>query len=261
VSRDGQWIAFDSDRQGNPDIYRMPAAGGETQQVTTDPSFDFIPTWSPDGKRIAFQSWRNENRDIFVINADGTGETLVAGGPDMEMYADWSADGKALVFYSNRTGANQVYITRETAPGQWSEPHRLTQDGEGGVSPRWAPDGSLISYLGRSGVEVIAPDGSGHRVLISDASLLAKRLATLPADGPEFAVWSADSKTVIVKITVAGHATFWTVPAAGGAPRMVARFENPSFAGSRQEFASDGKRIFFTADDRQSDIKVMEVRP
>ena len=259
LSRDGQWLAFDSDRQGNPDIYRVPVAGGETQQVSTDPSFDFIPTWSPDGKRIAFQSWRNASRDIFVINADGTGEQLAAGGPGMEFYADWGPDGRTLVFQSDRSGQLQLYITRETAPGQWDEPRQLTK--EGAFSARWAPDGSLISYLSPSGIGVIAPNGTGHRVLVSQESPLAKRLAKLPADGPDFAVWSADSKTVVIKITLGGHATFWTVPAAGGTPRMVARFENPAFAVSRQEFASDGKRIFFTADDRQSDIKVMEVRP
>lgn len=37
-------------------------------------------------------------------------------------------------------------------------------------------------------------------------------------------------------------------------------FDNPAFASARQEFATNGKRLYFTADDRQSDIKVMEVR-
>jgi hypothetical protein len=32
------------------------------------------------------------------------------------------------------------------------------------------------------------------------------------------------------------------------------------FASARQEFATDGQRLYLTADDRQSDIKVMEVR-
>jgi Tol biopolymer transport system component len=43
VSRDGQWLAFDSDRSGNQDIYRMPVAGGEIEQLTTNPADDFLP--------------------------------------------------------------------------------------------------------------------------------------------------------------------------------------------------------------------------
>jgi Tol biopolymer transport system component len=78
---------------------------------------------------------------------------------------------------------------------------------------------------------------------------------------PQFAVWSPDSKTVYFKAALDRDAAFWAVPAAGGRPRLLVRFENPAFASARQEFATDGKRIYYTADDRQSDIKVMEVRP
>ena len=56
-----------------------------------------------------------------------------------------------------------------------------------------------------------------------------------------------------------GRSSFWSVPAEGGKP-LLARFDNPAFASARSEFATDGKRLYFTADDRQSDIKVMEVR-
>src|SRR6185436_17105602 len=33
-SPDGQWIAFTSSRGGNPDVYVMPAAGGEPKRLT-----------------------------------------------------------------------------------------------------------------------------------------------------------------------------------------------------------------------------------
>ena len=71
VSRDGRWLAFDSDRSGNQDLYKMPLAGGEPEQLTTDPQDDFGPAWSPDGKEIAFHSFRNGNRDIFIMPAAG----------------------------------------------------------------------------------------------------------------------------------------------------------------------------------------------
>ncbi len=252
VSRDGKWLAFDSDRQGNPDIYRMPIAGGDPQQVTTDPSFDFIPSWSPDGKEIVFQSWRNESRDVFVVAAGGGEELLVAGGPAMEMYPDWSADGKSVVFYSDRTGRTEVYTATRSPDGKWQEPRQITR--EGGNSPRWSPDGREIVYLSERGLAVISPEGGTPRALVTQENADSKMGA------PQFAVWSPDSRTIYFKAPLEGHASFWAIPAGGGKPRLLVRFENPAFASARQEFATDGKRLYSTADDRQSDIKVMEVR-
>src|SRR5262249_34216809 len=65
VTRDGKWIAFDSNRSGNQDIYRMLRSGGPPEQLTMDPHDDFAPSWSPDKKSIAFHSFRNGNRDIY----------------------------------------------------------------------------------------------------------------------------------------------------------------------------------------------------
>ena len=53
--------------------------------------------------------------------------------------------------------------------------------------------------------------------------------------------------------------SFWAVPAAGGAPRLLVRFDDPSRPSGRQEFTTDGKRLYFTVDNRQSDISVMDV--
>ena len=80
VSPDGRWLAFDSDRSGNFDLYVMPAAGGEARQITTDPAGDFSADWSPDGRRIVFHSLRNGSRDIYTVDADGTGRA--SGPPD-----------------------------------------------------------------------------------------------------------------------------------------------------------------------------------
>jgi hypothetical protein len=56
LSPDGRWLAFDSDRNGNEDVYKVPVAGGETVQLTSDPDDDFVSTWSGDGRELAAQS-------------------------------------------------------------------------------------------------------------------------------------------------------------------------------------------------------------
>jgi Tol biopolymer transport system component len=44
VSRDGQWLAFDSSVGPSQDIYRMRLPDGEPEQVTTDPADEFEPS-------------------------------------------------------------------------------------------------------------------------------------------------------------------------------------------------------------------------
>ena len=58
VSRDGLWLAFDSDRSGNTDIWKLRIGETEPQQVTRDPSNEFANDWSPDGKEILFHAIR-----------------------------------------------------------------------------------------------------------------------------------------------------------------------------------------------------------
>jgi len=59
VLADGKWIAFSSNRQGNNDVYVMPAAGGKPRQLTFHSAEDTVVGWSPDGKRIVFASSRD----------------------------------------------------------------------------------------------------------------------------------------------------------------------------------------------------------
>lgn len=45
----------------------------------------------------------------------------------------------------------------------------------------------------------------------------------------------------------------------GGIPRLLVRFDDPTRPSSRAEFATDGKRFYFTVQERESDIWRMEL--
>ena len=64
-------IAFDSDRDGDNEIFVMDADGTNVRQLTTNDDDDYYPAWSPDGKQIAFISDRYDDKEIFVMDADG----------------------------------------------------------------------------------------------------------------------------------------------------------------------------------------------
>ena len=67
ISPDGSSIAFTY----KGDIYKVAANGGTAQRLTTQPSYESNPVWSPDGKSIAFASDRNGNMDVYLMSANG----------------------------------------------------------------------------------------------------------------------------------------------------------------------------------------------
>jgi serine/threonine protein kinase len=58
ISWDGSWLAYDSDRDGQANVWKMPLAGGTPEQVTHGPNNKFVNDWSPDGQEIVYHSWR-----------------------------------------------------------------------------------------------------------------------------------------------------------------------------------------------------------
>src|SRR6266850_8029949 len=78
---------------------------------------------------------------------------------------------------------------------------------------------------------------------------------------PWQAGWSRDGRTIYLKgVDREGRVGFWALPPAGGRPRLVVRFDDATRSSSRKEWATDGRRFYFTFDDRQSDIYVAELR-
>ena len=63
-SPDGKTLAFVGQRNGDFDIYAIPAAGGEEKRLTTAKGLDDGPEYSPDGKYIYFNSERTGHMPV-----------------------------------------------------------------------------------------------------------------------------------------------------------------------------------------------------
>jgi hypothetical protein len=52
---------------------------------------------------------------------------------------------------------------------------------------------------------------------------------------------------------------FWSIPLEGGKPRLLVNFDDPDRQLNRGEFATDGKRLFFTISKIETDIWKMDL--
>ena len=104
-SPDGRWIAFSSNRNGNYDVFVMPARGGTPRQLTFHTGADTVVGWTPDSQRILFTAARGRLfsgvPNLYEIPADGGLEQLIE--TDWGYWGSYSPDGKKLAF--NRHGA------------------------------------------------------------------------------------------------------------------------------------------------------------
>jgi dipeptidyl aminopeptidase/acylaminoacyl peptidase len=106
-SPDGQWIAVvitvmdKNANRGDSDIWLVPAKGGEPRRLTSSPSADLNPRWSPDGKSIAFISSRGGSSQIWRISPSGGDAVQVSRLSTGAAGVIWSPDGKYLAFTSS----------------------------------------------------------------------------------------------------------------------------------------------------------------
>jgi tricorn protease len=109
-SPDGQWIAFSSDREGNLDVYLMPAGGGNPKQLTFHSADDNVLGWTPDGKSVLFASNRAEDwsAKLYTVPIDAgdrkNGVMPRSVGVDMGVAGSFSPDGRKLA-YNRRSQA------------------------------------------------------------------------------------------------------------------------------------------------------------
>jgi Tol biopolymer transport system component len=94
-SADGNWLAFESFRDGRRGIYRVyPDTARISPVAVTADSDNWWPTWSPSGKWLAFVSDRSGNPEIHVTDPAGKSVKQLTTGPGYCVAPAWSPKRK-----------------------------------------------------------------------------------------------------------------------------------------------------------------------
>jgi TolB protein len=173
-------IAFQSDVNGQTQIYVIDPASGDVTQMTQDVGGnDRYPAWSPGGSRLAYSSGSLQDDAIYVLDRQGS-RRITESGSDKGQ-PRWSPDGTQLAYYTFANEGNEPGVLRIiNADGTGQRPvfpNDAQKRTEGncfdGFPGGWSADSQRFVYRGSvGGVLAICSanlDGSDVRVLASSA--------------------------------------------------------------------------------------------
>lgn len=108
-SPSGAKIAFTGIDVSNRDIrhiYTINADGTEETQITTHPSSQQFPGWSPDGARITYMSNEDGDFEIFTIDVATRTKTQLTFNDVDDAFPHWSLDGNKISFQRRQPGGS-----------------------------------------------------------------------------------------------------------------------------------------------------------
>ncbi|HLE56153.1 MAG TPA: protein kinase, partial [Rhodothermia bacterium] len=178
-------------------------------RLTSHPSLDANPVWTPDGQRITFRSARDGVGNLYWQRADGTGEAERLTQSKIPQWPmSWHPSGKFLAFQEiGRDTGQDVWIVPmdgdEASGWKPGKPTVLLAGRSDETEALFSADGRWLAYQsdesGRNEVHVVPFPGPGSRSQVSTSG------GSLPR-------WSGTQSELFYlsddqKITVAAYTT------------------------------------------------------
>jgi TolB protein len=154
-SPDGKTLVFCGQRNGEFDVYTIPADGGEEKRLTTAKGLDDGPEFSPDGKQIYFNSDRTGLMQIWRISAaDGSNQEQVTSDDSNNWFPHLSPDGKRMLFLTYDKDVKEhpedkdVQLRILNLETKKIDVLAKLFGGQGTINvPCWSPDGKRIAFV------------------------------------------------------------------------------------------------------------------
>lgn len=264
ASKNGRYLAFASEQNGNLDIWVRDFATRSTYPITDSSAEDFDPAISPANDRIAFTSRSEDAKgDIFItkIQTAAKRDKPLTDSTTADRQPVWSPDGRT-VYYTAAFGIGLESIHAVDVDS--GESKRISPTP--GFDPAASPDGKYVVYTAAAGV---SSRSYPHLVAmrLADSATRALTIGEAPEGFARFApdglslvyVRFADDDTGDGVLDGSDLASLWSLPIdLDAAFAQVLPFVSPlplTDGRLNDLFPEVTERsIYFTQGDRQQDV-------
>ena len=158
-SPDGKWLVYTGQRNGEFDVYRIAATGGDEIRMTDAPGLDDGAEYTPDGSWIYFNSSRSGKMQLWRMRPDGSGQEQVTDDGFNNWFPHISPDGKWIAFLSfppdvpasDHPFYKHVLLRLMPIGGGPARVIAYVYGGQGTINvPSWSPDGKRLAFVSNS---------------------------------------------------------------------------------------------------------------
>jgi Tol biopolymer transport system component len=159
-SPDGKHLVYTGGRNGEYDIYRIPADGsGPEVRLTDAKALDDGPEYTADGRYVYFNSTRSGRMQIWRMKPDGTEPERVTDSETNDWFPHPSPDGRWIAFLSfgqdvapaDHPYYKHVYIRVMPSGGGPARVVAYVYGGQGTINvPSWSPDSRHLAFVSNS---------------------------------------------------------------------------------------------------------------
>ena len=247
VSRDGHFVAFLSDRDGQMDIWVTQVGSGQFHNLTRGSAPELVnPSirtlgFSPDGSLVTFWVRRqtgSSGGDISiwaVPTLGGEPKPYLEGAAEL----DWSQDGSRLAYHT--PGPGDPLFVSEGSRRMEGRPIFTAPAGLHSHYPLWAPDSAFLYFVQGSlpdklDIWRIAPTGgpaeriTWHTGRVSHPVLLDRRTLMYLASDPDGSgpwLYSVDVERRIPHRLTSGVDRYTSLASSADGRRLVATLASP----------------------------------
>jgi Tol biopolymer transport system component len=241
-SPDGGQLVYQSNADGNWELYLLDLASGQSRRLTDTPEEEEDPSWSPDGRWILCTVHGPSlddapPRDILLLGVDGQQRREVARHGADDWFPRFAPDGASIWFISDRDDVQGGVADEERHSALYrfdlaSETvTRLTHDGDVSA-PLPMADGQVLLRTGLGRFERLQQD-AGRALVLDDADWILGQ----PAAGPAGQLFLAGQPRQ------GGESRLLLLPAGSQNPQAL---PNQGREADRQPALSpDGRRLAF----------------
>ncbi|MXW87098.1 MAG: Tol-Pal system protein TolB, partial [Boseongicola sp. SB0667_bin_21] len=139
-------------------------------RLTSAPSIETAPSFSPDGRQIVFESDRSGSQQLYVMPATGGQPRRISFGPGRYGTPVWSPRGDFIAFTKQNAGRFHIGVMRADGSAERLLTASFLDEG-----PTWSPNGRVLMFTRESA-------GAEGRPALFSVDISGRNLRRVPTE-------------------------------------------------------------------------------